>query len=490
MFASTFSGCGDDDDDWMPPTANGKADGALVILKGSDVPSQYVDAGKHYLPSRRIDTLEQIAALKDVPASVAHRADGIIANLPMNGRLDAAELVKMEKPQFFVTLYPEEQQALPLLWKLLEAPAPNPTAVDVPVVDLTITPQLVEPGGLTYPTSIAIATLPADLQPAAKRVQLAFNADSNAATIQVVDIDKVLADPGAFTPTEVAHLQAVKLVFAERATSTEEAKAKVPTPGRHTKTTTFGQMSLELAANVTIRESRISKLQYNYNAPADWTVGLAVEQESSMTLHAPADSKLVVLELDTGNETVFADSDVAYVQHPVGNVVIERYTLGERKETHEVALPPFEGTVSKPADDFIDYRLFAGTTELHKNVYQTGITDSYNRAAYAYSRYETTANEPTDTDRTIVDLLATPKSSLPPSRYEIAGSPSNIAIDIYPQRVVIAHYAGHTARLLPYWTNDRVFYGEPGIGVTFNPNTNALASPVADATLTAAQRTK
>ena len=43
-----------------------------------------------------------------------------------------------------------------------------------------------------------------------------------------------------------------------------------------------------------------------------------------MTLHTPPDSTLVVLELDSGNETVFEDSDVAYTEHPVGNVVIER----------------------------------------------------------------------------------------------------------------------------------------------------------------------
>src|SRR3954466_16011354 len=91
LFASTFvtatGGCGTDDDDiWMPPSATGKADG-VQILKGSDIPSQFVSMNKHYLTGRTISTLEQIAALVDMPDSVAKRADGIIANLPANGRL-------------------------------------------------------------------------------------------------------------------------------------------------------------------------------------------------------------------------------------------------------------------------------------------------------------------------------------------------------------------------------------------------------------------
>ena len=66
-----------------------------------------------------------------------------------------------------------------------------------------------------------------------------------------------------------------------------------------------------------------------------------------------------------------------------------------------------------------------------------------------------------------------------------------IAIDLYPQRVAIAHYAGHTARLVPQWTNAKVLYGTVGtIDVSFNPATNLLANPVATATLTVAQRTK
>src|SRR3954468_3620848 len=108
-----LSACAADDDDdiWMPPTANGKADG-ITLVKGSDIPSQFVDGNKHYLSSRTVQSLVDVHALTGTNLSVAMRADGIIANLPANGKIEAAELARMESTAIFPTLFTEEQQAL------------------------------------------------------------------------------------------------------------------------------------------------------------------------------------------------------------------------------------------------------------------------------------------------------------------------------------------------------------------------------------------
>ncbi|HTL35808.1 MAG TPA: hypothetical protein VL326_21910 [Kofleriaceae bacterium] len=471
----------------MPPSATGKGDSAVQILKGSDIPSQYVGSNKHYLTSRRIDMLEQLTALKDVLASTAHRADGIIANLPANGRLEAAELVRMESSQILPTLFPEEQQALPKLWALLETAGGTPTAVNVPAVDLTITEQLTQPGGLTFPTSIAINTLPTDLQTVAKRVQLVFNGDSNATTIQVADIDKVLADPQAFTPAEVTQLNAIKLLFIERATSSEEAKAKMPEPGQQSKTTSFGQMSLELVTNLVIHERR----QVYAGTQQQWNVSLSLDQTNAVTLHSQANNKVLAIALDTGDETIFDQPDIVYGDHPVGSVVIERYSMtGDRQETHQLALPPFQaGIVSTPATKVIDYRLFVGTTELKKNVYSTTQQGYY---WVVDARYEKTMQVIPGIDQSLVDAVATPKSPLPTGRYEVPTANGNVAVDLYPEGVVVAHYNTVTMQLMPAPAN-QLGLGNSNVGGTscwFFPASKQLQCGGINTILSAAQRTK
>lgn len=488
LFTSTFGACAEDEDIWMPPAADGKTDSAVQILKGSDIPSQYVGANKHYLTSRRIDRLEALSALKDVMDSTAKRADGIIANLPANGRLDAAELVRMESSTIYPTLFPEEQQALPKLWDLLETAGPTPTPVAVPAPDLTVTEQLDQPSGLTYPTSILISTLSTDMQPVAKRVQLVFNADSNANTIQVADIDKVLADPQAFTPTEVTQLNAIKLLFTERATSNEDAKAKVPEPGQQSKTTTFGQMSLELVNNLVIHENRTA---YMYGGPMrSWTVALTLDQTNAVTLHSQANNKVLVVELDSGNETVFSEPDIVYGNHPVGNVVIERYDMmGARQETHQVALPPFQaGQTSTPINGVIDYRLFVGSTELKKNVYST-VQSGYNWVVDA--RYEKTTQIVPGINQQYIDALATPKSTLPTGRYEVATTQGNAALDLYPEGVAVGHWNSQTSRLVPYWNNYQSLYAPvANLSCVFTPANNTFTCGGVTVQLTAANRTK
>jgi hypothetical protein len=232
VFATSLlaSACVQDDDDiWMPPTGTGKADG-ITKISGSTIPSQFVDQTKDYLTSRRIDSLQQVGALTGDDLAIAMRADGIIANLPANGRIEAAELARMEVPSIFATLFPNEQAALPHVWPLLMAPGGASINVGAIGNDMTVTQALTPPGGLVPPTSIVITTLDQGLQMVARRVQLVFNGDATATTIQVADIESVIAMPQAFTPAEVEQLKVILTEFRTRAVSTSEARAIVPDP--------------------------------------------------------------------------------------------------------------------------------------------------------------------------------------------------------------------------------------------------------------------
>jgi hypothetical protein len=485
LFTSLLSACADDDEIWMPPSGTGKAD-AVQIIKGSDIPSQYVSNNKHYLTMRRMQPLEQIEALKDVMGSVAHRADGIIANLPANGYIDAAELVRMESSQIFPTLFPEEQQALPKLWSLLEAPDPNAQTVGVPAPDLTVTEQVTQPSGLTYPTSLAISTLPSDQQTVAKRVQLVFNGDNNAQTIQIADIDKVLADPQAFTPSEVTQLQAIKLLFIERATSSEEAKAKVPKPGHTAKTTTFGQMSLELTSDVVLHEQRTL-----YNGNTNWNVNLTLEQTLNATLHAPANSKVLLLQVDGSGDTVYDAPDVVFGPDQSGTVVVERFEMGVRKEAHALKLPDFKpGMLTTDLAGVIDFTLETGGTKLEKNAYNLSQSGSWQ---YLDSRYETTLNPNPAIAQSTIDQFKTVKSPLATGRYEIQTQYGLLALDLYPEGVVIAHMNAATARLRPTGSGYEQIAQSNSVGgyaVVFFPARNQITVANQTLTITTAQRTK
>lgn len=431
------SACGMDDDDiWMPPTSSGKADGSTII-EGSTIPSQYVDANKHYLTGRRIDTLEQVGALAGTDDSVARRADGIIANLPANGRIEAAELARMENPAIFATLFPDEQMALPGLWKLLEAPFPAVPVSALPL-DVTITDTKIEPSMLVLPPSLLISSLPAEHQTLAKRVQLVFNADANAATIQINDIDKVLVMPQAFTPAEVEQLKAIRLIFIERATSDCDAKVIVPEPGHKSSTTTLGAMSLELTNDIAIHENR-----------RGWADGreatMTLETDVAAKLSSPANSKLIGIELDTGAEMVIDDGQIASRQMTAN--FVERYENGARQEAYYLALPPiYPGHAQYPMTQYVDYSLVTANNVPLVKYPVAARVDSGSTAIVDFA-YGVTAMPNPLVDLSIVPRVATPALSLPTGRYLL---PDSLTMDVYPGSVVFirgqraAFEAGYT----------------------------------------------
>ncbi len=192
-----------EDDYWFPaPPVEGKAD-AVETLLGADIPSDFVDTNSSYMRARGIANLQNVGALDDLRLSVARRVDGIIANLPSDGKLHVAELVKMEDPAIYGSLFPDEKLALEELWPYLEAPD-DEVVLDLPAFpdEDSITEELPDPVAL--PDFALIDDLPSYQQLSSRRLQLQFDADSDQDTVSLPDLEEGITDTiGRYTPTEV-----------------------------------------------------------------------------------------------------------------------------------------------------------------------------------------------------------------------------------------------------------------------------------------------
>ncbi len=155
LLTLVLASCSQSPGDWYPPDPpSGKADG-FDFLAGSSIPSQFVDTSRRYLRQRRIGVLSDVGLDADHLA-LANRVDGVMANSPADGYLHVAELVKMEQPGVFDSLFPSEQAMLADLWKLMLVPTQE-IHVMPSALDNTVTEKL--PGPVTLPVNFQITEL-------------------------------------------------------------------------------------------------------------------------------------------------------------------------------------------------------------------------------------------------------------------------------------------------------------------------------------------
>lgn len=503
------SACATDDDVWWPPSsAGGKADG-VQILKGSDIPSQFVTAGKKYLTGRQLDSLEEVKALADdTMHEVAMRADGIVANHPADGRLDAGELVKFESGELAASLFPEEKAALPKLWKLLEAPGGSAVSMANVAPNVTPTEHRVEPGGLTAPTSVMISSLKTEWQTLAKRVELLANADGNASTIQLADVEHALANPGPFTPAEIEKLALIKNEILSRATSTEIAEVIVPRPGPTMTHGMIGSIAIDFTADVTIREERgVSRWDGTSDTPS-FSGSLFFDWTANGTLHTNQADSLVLLQLDTGKETVVSGSEIE-LPEVAGSVVVERYVAGDRQETHLVAFPAFSpGSHMGDHDwgEYLDYDfVLADHTHLVKNVTATKYESQYYSNNYGQTlkhwfatfRWEREAKPSpgANYEEDVLGEVETPSVALPPGRYEQPiGNGQTAYLDIYRPGVFFIRIGNESGRLERHGADEFGWNSDNDAWAMFESWSSELHVSIGDVdhdfTLSVAQRIK
>ncbi len=426
-------------------------------IAGSTIASPNAKASATYLSARRIDTLETIGALTGVLADMASRVDGIIANQPADGRFSVQELLTIEKPGFVETLFPEEKATLGKLWELLETTNGAPQGVALPALATLTAVDVSTPAGLPVkPAKLTIASLPAALQPAAQRLQLTRNDDFDAATVTEADLDGAIAQPGPYTPAEVASFEAIKLLFLERAGTALKARVEVSDPvASSTVVATWGGATLRFDQTVSYTERR-SATFHDRSTDSHLSVDLTGRLQRQARVELPANHTLVVIDETTEREAV---SKGGALEAEAGAATVEVWSGGVRQGSFRANLPLLKSLdEKKPLAEFSDYQ-FVGTSgaPLFRNVAEAqNRRDSWSRGSWATWTFDATQKPmPASADASALPILATPTLTVAPGRYEVpAGAAGNLLVDLYPEGVMrVTRPNGQTARGRLYiWT--------------------------------------
>ncbi len=470
LFTFAIAACTGSSDDgiWMPPgAAGGKADGYTTI-KGSDIPSAYVDPNKSYMIQRNIANLNTVGALDSVEAPLAKRIDGIIANMPADGNLNLAELVRMENPTINASLFPQEKAALPKLWKLVEAPDSNDTLYG-PKDNFGTVDDSLPPSAAVPPASLLISSLPADQQDPATRLQNLYNSDGNTATVTLADLAQGIANPGAFTPTEETAFANTQAVFRTQAVASAQAQIDLsPGPGTSTLDATLGPATFHFSGTTTLNETR-----YVYYSTLSAT--LVATQSLTSTVSLPANTQLLVLNQDTGTENVIPAGAVTGLTK--GTYVFEAWTNGSRAFATNADLPVTSSTQQIQLGDKLDYTFLSGLTPLVRNLNSATVTYSggYDTYTVAYTYDKVTIPPPASVQQAAVTATATPTVNIPVGRYSFPNY--NSKLYVYPNNVMWFTYGSTNYRMLPQGNNGSApgrFVGPNGVSLYYDLSSNTL----------------
>ena len=424
----------------MPSGANGKAD-SFTTIRGSDIPSAYADPNKSYILSRNIANLSTVGALDSVEAPLAKRIDGIIANMPADGQLSLPELVRMENPTIHASLFPEEQAALPTLWKLVEAPDPNDT-VHGPKDNFGVFDDSTPPAAAVPPSSLAISSLATELQAPATRLENLYNSDNDATTVTLADLAQGVANPASFTPTEVTAFGTIQAVFRTKAVAQSDAKIVLsPGPGQTAVDATLGPAAFHMVGATKVDETRtVYESQFN--------VTFVATQTLSSTVTLPTGVQLLVINQDTGGETVITTGTVPNLGR--GVYVFEAWSNGQRSFSTNAELPTMTAQTQISLADKLDYTLVSGLQPLVRNLNSSSAM--YN-GYYVYTVHYTydpmTIPPPSGQSQQAVAAVASPTLTIPVGRYSLAQAGANVKLLVYPNNAVWFNNYGTLTRLVP-----------------------------------------
>ena len=469
LLLALASACASSPDDsiWMPAGgAGGKADG-FTTIKGSDIPSAYVDASKSYMIARKIANLSTVGALDATETKLAGRIDGIIANLPADGQMSLAELVRMENPTINSSLFADEKAALPKLWKLMEAPDSNDTLYG-PKDNFGIVDDSAPPAAAVPPASLAITSLATALQDPATRLENVYDSDGDTTTVTLSDLAMGVANPASFTPTEVTAFGTIQAVFRTQAVATSAAQIVVsPGPGTVDTTGSLGGASYRITGTVEIDEDR----NLNYTT---LTTTLVAKQSLAANATLPTGAQVLVINQDTGAETVFGAGTVP--SFPGGEYLYEVWKAGARSFSTNAELPAMTTQSTIDLGNDLDYTLTSGLTDLVRNVRATtgsGYTTSM------HATFDTAAvTPPAMVDANVVKGMSSPTVTLPVGRYSFPQQ--NVVLYVYPNNVVWVSMSGSMARMFPtgnYGQAPNVLSVRNGQNATFNASSNQLSCP-------------
>lgn len=499
LFACSPQGASQQDDDDELASLQSEL---ITRVQGSTIASANVDKSKTYLSVRSISTLQTLGALPGPLGTLAQRVDGVIGSKPADGRFSISEILRMEQPSYIRTLYPEERAALPQLWALLETTPLDPTPVHVPAVPAFTPVDASAPATLPIkPPKLEIPSLPATVQPQARRLEMVVDSDGDPETITELDIDDPLGDPDPWTPDEINAFKIIKQLFISRAGTTLKYAVQVPAPfdGRGT-VATLGPVSLEVAQGLRYDEMR-SAIFSGGSSDAALRVDLWANRSSSVNVNLGSASHLVLIDINSETERIVSGQ---LSWEFSGTTVAEVWSGGTRVGSYRLTLPTMSIVDEQiPLQEYVDYQLLVGGKPLAKNVVSANARYSSGGVYYnsVYNYFPTALPRPPGIDTAVLDKLATPKSTLMPGRYEFsvpALGAGPCKLDISPEGIVsFTRPGGTTVRSSMYiWTYTKfnAQYSDRLRGL-FDPRTNGMmvffdgGSTLFNAAITGSHRT-
>jgi hypothetical protein len=458
----------------------------IRVVPGNTITSSNVSANKQYIDGRNIQNLKALGALPDVKGSVADRVDGILDNKPADGKFEIDELVKVEDPAHFATLFPDEQAAEKTLWKALEWDNVPPAAPAPTAPPLASTDDSVNPGAFDFNKPVKITDLPQPLQRTAQRVQLVLNADHDATTIQLDDLNRAISAPGRFTPGDVTDMNntvdAIKNIL--RGTGALAAKVKVPDPGvKDFAIPNPGSVKLNLHTETSIHESR--SITAAGTSQQSFSAQVLCSRTQSITVDVPQGKQALMINQATGEERLFAQTgDDKQQPLAAGTWRLELWQNGARVESSDVNIPPHSND-NLDLTPFLNYQLEGSSGPLARNLTDAQNTvnrwGNYQNTISASYDFSSTPAAPDPGKAQIAKATDSLPSGLKPGRY--TWNTQNfgaVTLDVYPENVLKTTVNGNTTTMHTV-PNSGVYYDNGGNGassatprVMYDPNSHTL----------------
>jgi hypothetical protein len=258
------------------------------------------------------------------------------------------------------------------------------------------------------------------------------------------------------------------------------AQLTVPDLTNHKTLVPIGTLTLIRFDDVHIKEQRSLR-----TAAHEWTG--SIEMTISRSTYLKDYPHVIAIDLDTREETVLNGTNALKVG---GNMVIERYAgHGEPVERILVKAPRLPSSETIPLDEYLDYDVVQRTGVAAPRDVSIGVyLDGAFAVTFERDPYGSDGATYVGTNAEGVKAVDTPISSLGGGHYKIA---SDVALDVYPTGLVVAHHGGEAKRLTFAMSGSaKVLTGSAGtMPFIFNPATNQLTYGTSSKTLTASMRT-
>lgn len=435
----------------------------VITRTGSNIPSANVSQNRTYVDGRVTENLHEVGAITEDARDLFQRTDGVLANNPVDGRVQIDEMLHMETANQQAALFPDEQQLLPQLWRFMEW-RPGDAAGSMPALPgpLAINEQLTLPTGIDFGAQFPIADLPQPLQRSAQRVQLVANGDANATTISINDITDVEQNPARFTANDLRQLGQAKTAIenALRAQAQPNLSAVVQVPQLGLQTFTIpntGSATVAVEVDTKLTETRHSSYSSTYRQN-EIRSSLQLHRESNLSVDLPADHKAIFINTQDASEVV-VDAGKSNPRLPAGDYRMEVWHDGDRVDNIDVTIPEVPKTETLRMNDFVGWDLQDQSGQPLDRSVLAYTTNHRTRGGSQSATFGYNVPQPPNVDVARAQAMQLPTIPLPPGSYEVDMQQyGNAQVHVVNPNVILMEVEGTTHRLQPRMTSSGYWF--------------------------------